>query len=311
MGIPPPQMHLEAFLAPPPRPFVRLRAIVPLLIASLCIIALSIRRGDLGVGRMAVNRTVQRTLPAGSTGISGRAGRLATRGFLDSFEKGLEDFMYGWKDDKWNPDRRTEEERGSRVRPSLSSLSWGRFEWENDAQEHLRDFIQGQGYPMRAVTENMLSEEALDTSTDVEINQALVERMKARGENRYICGRKLAEMVYAKYGRYHDVSLLQAKPFGNREEGRQVALNIYGPHLGNPSFPYSEDQYLSKLDGISHMLNTWDQAWYVQEFLVSKLAPRRGLPSRPRADTAVTLRLNQSPTWEMVPAEQISEVFSW
>eukprot|EP00466_Bigelowiella_natans_P018048 jgi/Bigna1/62962/fgenesh1_kg.45_\ len=133
--------------------------------------------------------------------------------------------------------------------------------------------------------------------------------MKTQGENRYISGRKLAEMVFAKYGKYHDVTLLQAKPFG--ADFRQVAVNIYGPHLGNPSFPYSEQQYLDKLDGIAHMLNTWDQAWYVQEFLESEIKPRRGLPSRPRSDTAVTLRLNQSPTWPLVPDEQVSEVFSW
>uniref|UniRef100_A0A6U3D251 Uncharacterized protein n=1 Tax=Lotharella globosa TaxID=91324 RepID=A0A6U3D251_9EUKA len=241
----------------------------------------------------------------GQKGVFQHSRSVATKGFFDAFDSGMDAFMTGWKNDKWNPDRRTEEDKKIRSRPSISSLSWGRMDWSGDAQEELEDFLQGRSYPIRIAT-NVI-DEVYDV--DVEITDSLRKRMKTKGENRYMCGRKLAEMVYAKYGKYHDVSLLQAKPFGS--DYRQVAFNIYGPHLGSPSFPYSEDQYLAKLDELSHKLNTWDQAWYVQEFLESAIKPRRGLPSRPRADTAVTLRLNQSPTWYLVPDENVSEVFSW
>jgi len=241
----------------------------------------------------------------GQKGMLPRRRSVTTKGFFDAFDNGMDAFMVGWKNDKWNPDRRTEEDKKIRSRPSISSLSWGRMDWSDDAQEELKDFLKGRSYPIRIAT-NVIDE---IYDVDVEITDSLRQRMKTKGENRYMCGRKLAEMVYAKYGKYHDVSLLQAKPFGS--DYRQVAFNIYGPHLGSPSFPYSEEQYLAKLDELSHKLNTWDQAWYVQEFLESAIKPRRGLPSRPRADTAVTLRLNQSPTWDLVPEEKVSEVFSW
>mmetsp|Transcript_13192 Transcript_13192/g.18271 ORF Transcript_13192/g.18271 Transcript_13192/m.18271 type:complete len:315 (+) Transcript_13192:151-1095(+) len=251
----------------------------------------------------------------GPRSISKACGQFQDRAVLthsnifETFEKGFGDFMFGWKDDKWNPDRRSEEEKGVRFRKSASSLSWGTRDWTEEAQDHLRDFLKGRDYPMRVATDVLDESSAFDSSTDVELNQQLVSRMKTRGENRYVSGRKLAELIYAKYGKYHDLTVLQAKPFG--PAFRQVAVNIYGPHLGNPSFPYSENQYLQKLDDIAHMLNTWDQAWYVQEFLESAIKPRRGLPSRPRSDTAVTLRLNQSPTWPLVPDDQVAEAFSW
>lgn len=246
-----------------------------------------------------------------STSLQHRQGRslLKTSGWMEDFEETFDKFVFGWKEDKWNPDRRSEADKTQPVRPSRSSLSWGMREWAEEAQENLLDFLKGQQYPLRVAADVLDESAGFDSSADLEINEQLIGRMKTQGENRYICGRKLAEMVYSKYGRYHDVSILQAKPFGAAD--RQVAVNIYGPHLGSPSFPYSEQQYLAKLDGVAHMLNAWDQAWYVQEFLESALKPRRGLPSRPRADTAVTVRLNQSPTWKLVPEEQVDEAFSW
>ena len=45
------------------------------------------------------------------------------------------------------------------------------------------------------------------------------------------------------------------------------------------------------------MINKWDQVEYVRAFFAEPPIPRRGLPSRPRVDTAVSLRLNSSPTW--------------
>ncbi|KAG5186107.1 hypothetical protein JKP88DRAFT_162400, partial [Tribonema minus] len=120
---------------------------------------------------------------------------------------------------------------------------------------------------------------------------------------------ELAELCFAKYDKYHDLSIYSAQPFGR--ENRQVALNIYGPALGDRNFPYTEDQYLQKLGTVCQMLNQFDQAWYVRQFMAEPVKPRRGLPSRPRFDTAVTLRLNTSPTWRFVPPNQLDEWFQY
>ena len=113
---------------------------------------------------------------------------------------------------------------------------------------------------------------------------------------------ELAELIFAKYGRYHDATIL-------RNSG-QVAFNIYGPSLGLRSFPYTEEQYMEKLNVVVAMLLDFDQAWYVKDFLLSPIAPRNGLPSTPRYDTAVTLRLNLSPTWNEVDQSLVEEWFS-
>merc|ERR1712032_1383644 len=112
-----------------------------------------------------------------------------------------------------------------------------------------------------------------------------------KGDARTINGSvELAELVHGKYGYYHDVSMI-------RNSG-QVAFNIYGGWLGQSNFPYTEEQYLQKLQSIVRILDSLDQAWYIKNFLLSPITPRRGLPATPRADTAVTLRLNMSPTWK-------------
>ena len=51
------------------------------------------------------------------------------------------------------------------------------------------------------------------------------------------------------------------------------------------------------------------QEEFVVEFLRDKISPRRGLPSRPRQDTAVTLQLNASPTWDQAMVNQL-DVFT-
>lgn len=155
---------------------------------------------------------------------------------------------------------------------------------------------------------------------------------------------ELAELVRAKYGKYHDIAIL-------RNTG-QIAFNIYGPHLSQRAFPYTEEQYMQKLSTIVLMLNDFDQAWYVKQvgggygrrnhsggtthlknlkashassahqmlnaltslspqFLLSPIVPRNGLPSTPRFDTAVTLRLNLSPTWKNVPKSIVDGWFAF
>ena len=48
----------------------------------------------------------------------------------------------------------------------------------------------------------------------------------------------------------------------------------------------------------------------MKQFLLSPIVPRNGLPSTPRYDTAVTLRLNLSPTWKSVDKKIVEEWFS-
>lgn len=85
---------------------------------------------------------------------------------------------------------------------------------------------------------------------------------------------------------------------------RFVALNLYAQTLGQKSFPYTEEVYIEKLDAVALMLSAWQQADYVRTWFRQPAAPRGGLPSRPRVDTAVTLRLNNSPTWDAAAAEE-------
>ena len=56
--------------------------------------------------------------------------------------------------------------------------------------------------------------------------------------------------------------------------------------------------------------SSWDQAWFVKQFLCEPVRPRAGLPSRPRPDSAVTLRLNNSPTWRDVDPLEVDEWFT-
>lgn len=97
-------------------------------------------------------------------------------------------------------------------------------------------------------------------------------------------------MIYGKFGHYHDVDILR--------NGGQVAFNVYAPYLGQRAFSYTEEQYLQKLESIIQLLSDLDQEWFVRNFLLSPLKPRLGLPSKPSANTCVTLRLNLSPTWD-------------
>ena len=72
---------------------------------------------------------------------------------------------------------------------------------------------------------------------------------------------------------------------------RWVALNIYIGHLGQRSFPMSSDEYIQKLNAVAQICTGLRQSAYVRQFFAEPPIPRRGLPSRPRADTAVSLRL--------------------
>ena len=46
------------------------------------------------------------------------------------------------------------------------------------------------------------------------------------------------------------------------------------------------------------MITSWGQADYARAFFREPPIARRGLPSKPRVDTCVTLQFNRSPTWD-------------
>lgn len=108
----------------------------------------------------------------------------------------------------------------------------------------------------------------------------------------------LADLIYAKYGKKHDVSFVRRDIPGKTI----VSLLIYHAFLGQRSFPMTEEEYLDKMDGVALYLEAWGQAETVIAFLKSPVAPRRGLPSRPIVGNAVAITLD-------LTDEQISEWF--
>jgi hypothetical protein len=108
---------------------------------------------------------------------------------------------------------------------------------------------------------------------------------------------ELAELIFGKYGYYYDVAMMR--------NGNDITLNIYSRHLGMRTFPYTEQQYLDKLASIICLLSDLDQAWYVKDFLLSPPEPRNDLPSTPRPDTAISVHLKSSPTWDGAHSQEI------
>lgn len=219
-----------------------------------------------------------------------------------NFGEEMWDFAYGKKERKWSPDRRPESERGKAAGPSPDSLlSWGsedsimRYQLMRQQAldpENKFDLSQLDGVGLGSAATSLYGESA---KADDDVNADLAQRMKLAqvptGSGRRLDSPvELAELVRGKYGFYYDVAILK--------NAGSVAFNLYGRALGMKNFPYTEEQYLSKLEEVIDLLDQLDQAWYVKKFLLSPIAPRNGLPSTPKADTAVTVRLNLSPTWD-------------
>lgn len=146
-------------------------------------------------------------------------------------------------------------------------------------------------------------------STDEELADALNSRitqvaaapgLESDGEaSRPLSGAALADLIYEKYGKRHDVGFVRRDIPGKT----LVSLNIYHAHLGQRSFRMEESDYLDKMDGVALYLEAWGQGEAVVGFLKSPVAPRRGLPSRPIVGNAVSITLDLS-------REQIDEWFA-
>lgn len=114
-----------------------------------------------------------------------------------------------------------------------------------------------------------------------------------------LTGPALAELVYQKYEKWHDVGIVRRDIPGKT----LVTLNIYHAHLGQRSFPMTEEEFKEKMDGVAALIEIWGKAETVIDFMKSPIAPRRGLPSRPIVGNAVAIPLDLS-------NEQIAEWFS-
>lgn len=111
-----------------------------------------------------------------------------------------------------------------------------------------------------------------------------------------LTGRELALMCYAKYGKYHDMAIKHVRM--GKGMKRWVSLNLYVGHLGQRSYPATEATYMEQMNTIAYMITSWGQADYCRAFFREAPIARRGLPSKPRVDTCVTLQFNRSPTWD-------------
>ena len=60
---------------------------------------------------------------------------------------------------------------------------------------------------------------------------------------------------------------------------RWVSLNLYVGHLGQKSYPATEETYVEQMDSIAYMITRWGQADYCRAFFREPPIARRG--SRP------------------------------
>lgn len=179
--------------------------------------------------------------------------------------------------------------------------------WRGGTGDDLEDMLQEQISSREWSSDEMQAEDELTAEysmSDADLSSAFGARlstlqMEAQAQDgNILTGAELALMCYKKYGLYHDMAL-KADKMQLVSDKRLVSVNIYYAYFGqlNPQFQYSEEQYLAKLDAIARAVNQWGQAEFVREFFRERPTAYRGLPSRPRWDTAVSIRLNRSPTW--------------
>lgn len=100
----------------------------------------------------------------------------------------------------------------------------------------------------------------------------------------------------SKYKNKYDLTVVR-RTFAGRDF---VSLNIMWVHLGQRSFPMTEEEYMDKADGICILLNAWGKQGQVRAFLKQKPKAKNGMPPRPIVGTAVAIQLE-------LPPEVVSE----
>ena len=102
-----------------------------------------------------------------------------------------------------------------------------------------------------------------------------------------LSGTMLKEMLIYKYGVQYDMNFkVVSLPMK-----RVLSLNIMWSYVGQKSFPYKEDQYLLKLEGIAQTVKQLGMEKKVREFFAKEPKPERGLPAYPTVGTAVIIRM--------------------
>lgn len=217
----------------------------------------------------------------------------------------------GRRRERWTKDFRPESERGKAAGPGpQSQLSWGGAEsvemYEEMAEQFQRDLKLGaasrlESQPLGSAATAIFGEAAkAGSKLDAEVYDESRLAEAPMDEEFNIEGSvELAELIRGKYGRYYDIDVKKSRDKLN--EGK-VILYVYNAFLGRRNFPYTEEQWLQKLNNIVILLTDLNQAWYIKKFLVSKregsatiLGARLSIPTN---DKALTYRLNDSPTWE-------------
>jgi hypothetical protein len=102
---------------------------------------------------------------------------------------------------------------------------------------------------------------------------------------------ELVALVESKYKNKYDLTIAR-RGFAGKDF---VSLNVMWVHLGQRSFPMSEEAYLDKVDGICLLLNAWNKQSQVRTFFREKPQTKHGMPPRPIVGTAVALQLDLPP----------------
>jgi hypothetical protein len=228
-------------------------------------------------------------------------------GFFSGFGSMLDEFGgAGRRYDKWKKDFRPDDEKGKAARPSeTSQLSWGGAktvemykemadQFEKERTQNAADTLADQ--PLGSAAVSIVGESAKgDDSEAYEVCQ-LADQSEVPDADSTLCQIdgpvELAELVRRKYGRYNDISVAKATNSQN-----EVVLSVYASFLGQSSFPFTEEQWLQKLNNIHILLQDLNQEWYVKKFLLTKAMAVGGRWKGPTDYHAITLRLSDSPTW--------------
>ncbi|KAG1654504.1 hypothetical protein FOA52_006737 [Chlamydomonas sp. UWO 241] len=105
-----------------------------------------------------------------------------------------------------------------------------------------------------------------------------------------ITGKELRALVFAKYGKNYDLSLVRRDIPGKTF----VCLNVMWSFLEQRSFKLTLEQYEEKLDSIAYLLNAVKQADAIRTQLSGPARSQNGMPRRPVTGTAISLKLQVS-----------------
>ncbi|QDZ19515.1 hypothetical protein HOP50_03g20320 [Chloropicon primus] len=158
------------------------------------------------------------------------------------------------------------------------------FDYESWAPRSARAWRLG------SMPESMTKVEETEVDTLVANLQRLsVNRESCAGEleGGALNGDQLKDMIKNKYGVLYDMNFkVVSLPMK-----RVLSLNVMWSYYGQKSFPYTEAQYLLKLDGLAQKVRELQQEAVVRDFFAKEPKAERGLPAYPTVGTAVIIRM--------------------